>query len=261
MRTAVFAALVVAVLAKASRDGVVFVDSNGDVDDSPIGILKVTRQEVADAMDAHASSGSPILQLPSAGVGTAQLSDGIRVWVNLLGIYREVPEWMQYQLDALVTSSKLDDYPFFFQCSNRAGTQCEAYAFAYPCADCPNFESGDFIKHMVADGWEVFKCAPSVEFENNPGHLHKMVGLRKTIDAGAKVFKFVDQPSEFLSFAVDHDPQMCESIADETVCTQNTKGKCLWESGQCVFNTCRPGGMYGPGVCTTRCITEDASLK
>ncbi|KAJ9453622.1 hypothetical protein DIPPA_16947 [Diplonema papillatum] len=258
MRTAVFAALVTTALARTSRDEMLFMKANGEVDDSPIGMLKVTKQELADTLDAHANSNSPI-QLPNIGVGTAQLSNGISAWVDIPeGVYREVPEWMEYQLDAIVTSSVVTEaYPFFFQCKPRTASHCEMYAFAYPCLDCHDFEHGDFIKHMVADGWEVFKCTPSVEFENSPGHLHKMVGLRKTIDSGEKILKYLDEASEFFSFAIDQEPQVCESIADETVCTQNTKGKCLWESGQCVFNTCRPGGMYGPGVCTTHCITDD----
>eukprot|EP00659_Diplonema_papillatum_P016091 gene16091-24650_t len=197
-------------------------------------------------MDTRASGNRPV-QVQDKWYELNSVRDGATVWGDIgEAVWRDAPEWME-SLTYLAAGS-IWTYPYGIMCRKA---HCMAYQFVYPCVDCPDFEHGDYMQTLLASGWEIFRCAPSVEFRNKPGHVHRMVTFRKRFlwSDWRWASTSLERPTEFAVLAIEQLPPDCGAHANQAQCL-SAKGRCVWASGSCVENTCRSNGMYGPGVCT-----------
>ncbi|KAJ9464590.1 hypothetical protein DIPPA_06954 [Diplonema papillatum] len=186
------------------------------------------------------------------------LVNGKPVWLDIGGVWRDVPEWME-AVDYVVTY-KTWTFPHNLKCFGTYGVDsCMAYVFVYPCLDCPDYEHGDYIKALISEGYESFNCAPSVEFPSNfPHSPHRMAVFRKHM-GGNRRYVAGQIGTQLAATGLEKNPPICD-VMSEAQCL-SSKGRCVWANNNCEENFCRSTG-YGPHMqCTTNCLTEDPGLK
>ncbi|KAJ9465210.1 hypothetical protein DIPPA_03342 [Diplonema papillatum] len=142
---------------------------------------------------------------------------------------------------------------------------CDIFFFMYRCPPCASRHGNIADSLMVMDEptWYVGNCGPVFKLNKDLGAEHQFVVFQAETAAETRVRVPVDEPVEYIFWAMAGKSVICSSIADEAACVAAV-GSCEWLAGSdiCKPKGCdKPTSFQGPlqPKCTV-CVDDEADF-